>query len=389
MRRFYALFLSLVLLISGCSATPQQTESITNTDISNDVIGDSSDVDTASQLTELTDDYSTSQGIIEQSFEEDTSTLSEIVDIQYLEDNPEEIIEGDSKCEQEEPEFSSLNDPELRDYIERDVFLNLSTQLGSDYSVENVSSIYVSKEYIEELAYNSKTNVFFGYTLAELNEQFQDTPYVFTLDEHNHTTVVPMGEYDDTYERVLKNVAIGTGVILMSVTISAVSGGVGAPAISMIFAASAKTGTIFALSAGTIATTMKGITKYIETGNLEAAIKDGVLFGSEGFKWGAISGAVIGAGYELVTLKAAAQGGLTLNEVATILKENKLPANFLKQIHSMDEYRELVELASQSGITIGDISNICMKTGYPLASRSLCPDDQWKAFTNTSNRSVL
>lgn len=47
---------------------------------------------------------------------------------------------------------------------------------------------------------------------------------------------------------MLKNVAIGTGVILVCVTVSAVTAGAGAPAISLIFAASAKTGTIMALS---------------------------------------------------------------------------------------------------------------------------------------------
>ena len=35
-----------------------------------------------------------------------------------------------------------------------------------------------------------------------------------------------------------------------------------------------------------------GIVKGIETGNVKEAVKKGMLVGSEGFKWGAISGAV-------------------------------------------------------------------------------------------------
>ena len=52
---------------------------------------------------------------------------------------------------------------------------------SDDYFVEKVDAIYLSEEYIEELAYNSKSNVFFGFTLADLEAEFQGTRYVFTL----------------------------------------------------------------------------------------------------------------------------------------------------------------------------------------------------------------
>ncbi len=341
MRRLLAIFLSFVLLLPGYTASAQQTESAAPPDAP---------------------PYA-----MQQPLEVVTSATPDSFDIHYLEDNPDEIIEGDSKSAPREYAFSRLNDPALLDYIEQSVFSDLSAQLGEEYRVENVSATYISKEYLEELAYNSQANVFFGYSLAELDAQFQGTPYVFTLDEkHNETTVIPLEKYDDTYEKVLRNVAIGTGVILICATISVVSGGAGAPAISMIFAASAKTGTVFALSSGTISTTIAGITKYLETGDLEASLKEGALAGSESFKWGAISGSLFGGGSELVMLKTAARGGLTLNEVATILQENELPANFLKQIHTMDEYYELLALADQGGLAIQDIASICMNTGYPL-----------------------
>lgn len=116
--------------------------------------------------------------------------------------------------------------------------------------MENVSSVYISQEYIDELTYNSKSNVYFVYTLEEIDAVYQGTRYVFTMSEEGDTIAVPFEEYDDTFEQVIKDVSIGTGVILICVTVSVVSGGAGALAVSMIFAASAKSGTIFALSSG-------------------------------------------------------------------------------------------------------------------------------------------
>jgi hypothetical protein len=65
---------------------------------------------------------------------------------------------------------------------------------SEDYFVENVSAVYVSKEYLEELAFNSQSNIYFGCTLAELNELFQGSRYVFTLGEDGTTTVRELQE---------------------------------------------------------------------------------------------------------------------------------------------------------------------------------------------------
>lgn len=137
-------------------------------------------------------------------------------------------------------------------------------------------------------------DIFFGYTLAELDEQFQGERYVFTLNDNGETTVQHFEDYDDTYDRVIKNVAVGTGVILVCVTVSVVSAGIGAPTISMIFAASAKTGTAFALSSAGFSSIFAGTVTGIQTKDFDQAIKTAALTGSESFKWGAISGALIG-----------------------------------------------------------------------------------------------
>ena len=181
---------------------------------------------------------------------------------------------------------------------------------SDDYVIEEVNAVYISKEYIEELEYNSQSNVFFGYTLAELDEQFQGKKYIFTLGDNGETTVIEFEDYDDTYDKALKNIAIGTGVILLCVTVSVVSAGIGAPAVSVIFAASAKTGTTFALSSGAISALTAGVVEGYKTKDFEAAKKAAALAGSEAFKWGAITGAVTGGivkTHELHTIRTPEQ----------------------------------------------------------------------------------
>ena len=58
--------------------------------------------------------------------------------------------------------FSKLSDPALLPYIESNLYAELVATLDSDeYFVENVKAIYISQEYLDELAFNSQANVFF------------------------------------------------------------------------------------------------------------------------------------------------------------------------------------------------------------------------------------
>ena len=129
-----------------------------------------------------------------------------------------------------QPEFDGLNDGALLQYVEDNLYAGLNASFDSeDYAVENIATVYISEEYLEELAYNSQSNVYFGYTLEELDAQFQGTRYIFTLGDGGKTTVQQFQAYDDTYDRVLENVALGTGVILICVTVSIATGGAGMP----------------------------------------------------------------------------------------------------------------------------------------------------------------
>lgn len=267
--------------------------------------------------------------------------------------NNSDPTESTSKNETVEIEFENLNDPALIDYVEDAVYSDLVAQLNSaDYLVENVQAVYISKEYIEELYYNSQSNVYFGYTLAELDAFFQDTRYVFTLGDDGQTTVKPFESYDESYEKMLKNVAIGTGVILVCVTVSIVSRAAGAAAVSMVFAASAKTGTICALSSGVISGVASGVVTGIETDDLDAALKAAAVSGSEGFKWGAIGGSLSGGLEKTVALYGATKNGLTMNQAAMIQQESKLPLEFIKTFHSVDEYN----VYKNAGLTLSKVN---------------------------------
>ena len=162
---------------------------------------------------------------------------------------------------------------------------------------------------------------------------------MFTLGDDGQTVVTEFQKYDDTYDQMLKNVAIGTGVILVCVTVSIVTYGAGAPAVSMIFAASAKTGTIMALSSGVFSGVSAGVVKGIETGDLNESMKAAALAGSEGFKWGAISGTIAGGAGEAIALKGATLNGLTMNEAALIQKESGYPLDVIKQFSSIEQYQ--------------------------------------------------
>ncbi len=239
-----------------------------------------------------------------------------------------------------ETHYNSLDDAFLLAYIEDLIYTETITSLNSEeYFVEDVNAVYISKEYLEEVAYNSQSNIYFGYTLDELDSLFQGTRYIFTLDEKGKTTVQELQEIEDvTTETILKNVAIGTGVILVCVTVSVVSAGIGAPAVSMIFAVSATTAETMAISSIVFGGISAGIVRGIQTGDFNEAVEAASLAGSEGFKWGAISGAVLGGTSEAFFLKRATESGLKMNEAAIIQKDSKWSLDAIKSIHSIEEY---------------------------------------------------
>ncbi len=317
MKRIVSVFLVCALCLSGCAQS-----NVTVTDVANNTDSVAEKVEEA--IIDATSDIASSENTSE-------------------EQNAADIVIDDSEADptpyEYKAEFDSLDDEDLNRYITDNLYNELVNSLDSDkYFVENISAVYISQEYIDELEYNSQSNIYFGYTLKELEDVFQGQKYVFTLGDKGDTIAVPFEEYDDTYDQIIRNVAIGTGVILICVTVSVVTGGAGAPAVSMIFATAAKSGTIMAFSSGGLAGVAKGVITAIQTGDTEEAIKEGALAASEGFKWGAIGGSISGGASEAIALKGATLNGLTMNEAAEIQKESKYPLEVIKQLHSKEEY---------------------------------------------------
>ena len=274
----------------------------------------------------------------------------------------EEVKENvDSTPYEYKVEYENLDDPELLRYIEDNFYSELVSELSSeDYFVENVIASYVpvSKEYLEEVAYNSQSNIYFGYTLEELDKQFQGTRYIFTLGEDGETVVQPYEAYDKAYDEIIKNVAVVMGVILIGVTVSRVASGVGAPAVSMIFAAAAKNGTSVALASGAFSGITAGVVTGMQTHDFGQALHDGLLVGSENFKWGAIAGAISGGAEEAIALKGVTLNGLKMNEAAKIQKETKYPLDVISQFHTMAEYDVFKAANLKSAMVNGKIALI-------------------------------
>ena len=273
--------------------------------------------------------------------------------------------------EDAEPHYNALDDTLLLAHIEDLIYTETITALDSEeYFVESVNAVYISKEYLEEVAFNSQSNIYFGYTLDELNALFQGTRYIFTLGENGNTTVQELQEIEDVNtETILKNVAIGTGVILICVTVSVVSAGVGAPAVSMIFAVSATTAETMALSSAAFGGISAGIIRGIQTGDFNEAIEAAALSGSEGFKWGAITGAVLGGTSEAFLLKAATKSELTMNEAAIIQADSGLPIDVISQMHSLNEYLVYKEAGLKPIMVNGRIALVqkIMSVNLPMA----------------------
>ena len=295
MKRVLALLLSLVMLLSGCAQSKPASKA--------------SSASSGSPAASVTDSVSESY-------------------------TPRMTVWQDDV-----PQYTSLNDTDLLAHVEDLVYRDTVSALNSaDYLVSDVSAVYVSKEYLEELDYNSQSNIYFGYTLDELDAQFQGKRYVFTLGDNGKTIVQPLETIDDnSTETMLKNVAIGTGVILVCVTVSSVTA-TSAPAVSVILAVSAKTGAIGALSGGAMSGIPAGVIRGIETGNVEEALKTAALKGSEGFKWGAISGALVGGAKEAAAIKSITQSGLTMNQAAAVQQKSHWPADTISELHSIEEY---------------------------------------------------
>lgn len=246
------------------------------------------------------------------------------------------------------PEFSGLSDPVLLNYMEDTVYQELVTTLDSDaYFVENVQAVFISQEYLTELDANSRENIYFGYTLAELNDFFEGDRFIFTLGEDGQTTVRAFEEFSDPYGDAVRDICVGGGMILLCVTVSAVSSAAGATAVSVIFAASAKTGTTIALTSALFSGAAAGAVRYLDTGNMDLALEQAATTAGETFKWKAITGVITGGAAQAAKLYGATRNGLSLNQAASIQRQSRYPIDVIKGFSSPEQY----EICRKAGLT--------------------------------------
>lgn len=320
MKRILALLLSGTMLLTGCSS------SVSN---DNDILSSQTDMKIELQ-------------------EESSETTEETKNV--TESNIEELVWTDIR-----PEYTDFDD-ELIAHVEDLVYMEAVQSLDDEkFFVENVSAVYISQEYLDEVAFNSQSNIYFGYSLAELDEIFEGTRYIFTLGEDGTTDVKELVEIEDTdTDTIIKNVAIGTGVILVCVTVSVLTAGTGsAAAISVIFATAAKTAAVAAGSSAAIGGVSAGVVRGIETGDMNEALDAAVLGASEGFKWGAITGAVSGGAAGTVkyakamkALKGTELVGITKQQAAAIQMETGFPVDVIKQFTKYEQY----EICQKAGL---------------------------------------
>lgn len=355
MRRIMALTLAFSFALTSCASISTSDLSsrgslIVASESSEAVLSENNDEAASNSSTEIKEKETATTDIV----------TDDLPDYQWIED--QEIVDANY----------DLGDEQLQQYLKDKIYLEAIANFDSnEYVVDNVEARYYSKEYLENLDYNSQGNIYFGFTQEELDEQFSGKKYVFTLGDNGETTVTEVESYEDhTTEEVLKNVAIGSGVILVCITVSTTTMGA-APAVGMIFAMGAKTGTAMALSGGAIGGISAGIIKGYQTGSFTDAMQATVVSASDGFKWGAITGALSGGASEAWGLYSTANStvqnnivgkanraakeaskaehkGLTMNQVAKIQHDSKYPLDVIKGFKSMDEY----EIYKNAGLRV-------------------------------------
>ncbi len=236
-------------------------------------------------------------------------------------------------------EYAMLTEPTEQELIEDEVYNQLKEHLNNQYIID-VHTYYESKEAIEEGLYNSKESEYFGYLLSEVDQQFEETPYVFCVDDTGKTIVKEFVPYEDVWGKVLTNIAIGSGVILICVTVSALTAGGAAPALHMIVTVARDTAVKYGVRSA-IGMSIKGaVDGYIKTGNIEGALQNALVEGSEGYKWGAVAGAIKGTAAETIHLYSLKQKTkLPLNKVAEILTNTNYTDQTVRDIHSSEEFK--------------------------------------------------
>lgn len=207
------------------------------------------------------------------------------------------------------PAFYSMDNPALMQYIEDSVYANMEEALDDDFVVQEISAVYLTPEYIEELEYYSRKNNYFGYELDELDANFAGSRYVFTLGENHETIVKKVEAQDNSYDllTMVRDVAVGSGVILICVVVTFFTKGTGTPKTIQILhavsTAAMKQAIEEAADGVFYSATTAAMAEMKDTGDPIAALQAAAVAGSEGYRRGAIVGTAKGTLWSLAGLR--------------------------------------------------------------------------------------
>ena len=189
--------------------------------------------------------------------------------------------------------FDDFSSVDTLEYIRNSVEDDLQETLDG-YEVDYVECVYISQEYIDELNYNSLSNVYYGYEYADVIANMDGINWTFGVDENGETVVTEVQNPSIELGKIITKVAIGTGVILICVVLSASATAVGAKPVACFFAGAAKGAIEGAITGGSIGGLMGGTIAGIENQSWDAALAEGLETAADGFMWGAIAGAIKG-----------------------------------------------------------------------------------------------
>ena len=129
------------------------------------------------------------------------------------------------------------------------------------------------------------------------------------------------------------------------------TGGAGLAPVSMVFAASAKTATSFAISGTLFGGVSAGIVEGIRTKDFDKALKAAAVGGSEGFKWGAFSGALVGGATELSAIHRASKAveGATEYAKGTVEIADDIPQWRQAELRALNETGGYEQLSYLNG----------------------------------------
>ena len=139
MKKLLSFIISCAMFLTGCSAEKNVESEIS--------------VENHTEISYQEESKTEPETIVENITEVETITETET----EIQEDFTEIIDTNSEEYIESLGFTSLKDDEFINYIEDTVYADLVNRLNSDdYFVENVEAVYISKEYLEESAYNSQ-----------------------------------------------------------------------------------------------------------------------------------------------------------------------------------------------------------------------------------------